>query len=244
MSDRPAGKTSISVVFRNSAQCRTCKMRRRTIFSQLDTDLLDEPGVKQMAYFEKDSVVIKSGDQQKYLYCIREGWCRMVYKDSEAKSSTLWYAGPGDVLGLSSICSGEKNSFSAIAIDHLAVCRISAEDFRLLLPKVKDLPLRVAEQLCGEIGRLEKRTDALHRRFVQKEMARIILHLFKKTDPRKGKKIPLSAFTEKIRAGKSEIKDCLTAFVLEKLIHREKGKISIADKDRLVLVAMNEEDWN
>src|SRR6185503_6711887 len=98
-------KTTISVVFRNHAKCKDCKVRRRTIFSQLNTDLLDKPNVKQLVYFEKKSVVLKSGDAQPYLYCIREGWCRMVYKDSKEKSSTLWYAGPGDVLGLSSICS-------------------------------------------------------------------------------------------------------------------------------------------
>jgi len=234
----------ITVIFRNNARCKDCKVRRRTIFSQLNTTLLDKPNVKQMAYFEKNSVVLKSGDRQQYLYCIREGWCRMVYKDAKEKSSTLWYAGPGDVLGLSSICSGEKNSFSAIAIEHLAVCRISAADFRQLLPEIKDLPLRVAEQLSGEIERLEKRTNALHRRFIQKETARIILHIFKKTDSKKGKKIPLALFIQKIKASRNEIKDSLTAFALEKLIRNEEGKIIITDKDRLMLVAMNDDEWN
>jgi CRP-like cAMP-binding protein len=242
--DCPNEKSTISVVFRSQAKCKDCKVRRRTIFSGLNTCLLDKPDVKQLAYFEKDSVVLKSGDVQPYLYCIREGWCRMVYQDAKEKSSTLWYAGPGDILGLSSICSGEKNSFSAIAIDHLSVCRISASGFRELLPEINDLPLRVAEQLSGEIERLEKRTSALHRRFIQKETARIILHIFKKTDLKRGKKISLSLFTQKIQASKNEIRDSLTAFVLEKLIRNEQGKITITDKDRLMLVAMNDEEWN
>lgn len=236
--------SQIKVVFRSQARCKDCKVRRRTIFSALDTGLLDQPRIKQPACFEKNSHVLKTGEDQPYLYCIREGWCRILYKDSKENFSTLWYAGPGDILGLSAICSGEKNSFSAIAIEGLAVCRISAEDFRELLVKMEDLPLRVAEYLSNEIERLEKRTSALRRRFIQKETARILLHLFKKSGPGKGKKISLSVFTQKIRASRVEIKESLMAFVLEKLICNTEGKISITDKDRLMLVAMNDEEWN
>ncbi|MDQ3109692.1 MAG: Crp/Fnr family transcriptional regulator [Bacteroidota bacterium] len=197
-----------------------------------------------MAYFERNSVILQSGDTQAHLYCIREGWCRIVYGDSKEKPSTLWYAGPGDLLGLSSICSGEKNSFSVVAIDNITACRISAADFQQLLPAVKGLSLRIAKQLSGEIERLEKRTSALHRRFIQKETARNILHILKKSGSAKGKKISLLSLARKIDASRNEIKDSLTAFVLNKLIRHEEGKITITDKDRLLLVAMNDDEWN
>lgn len=243
-SDCGTGEKTIKVIFRNHSKCKDCRIKRRTIFSGLNTTLLDKPDVKQLAYFEMNSVILQSGDTQPHLYCIREGWCRIVYGDVNEKSSTLWYAGPGDLLGLSSICSGEKNSFSVVAIDNVTACRVSATDFQQLLPKVKGLSLRVAKQLSGEIERLEKRTTALHRRFIQKETAKNLLHIFKKPGSVKGKKISLLSLARKINASKNEIKDSLTAFVLDKLIRHEEGKITITDKDRLLLVAMNEDEWN
>lgn len=235
---------TIKAIFQNHSKCKDCRIKRRTIFSGLNTTLFDKPSTKQLAYFEMNSVIIQPGNTQSHLYCIREGWCRIVYGNAGEKSSTLWYAGPGDLLGLSSICSGEKNSFSVIAIDNVTACRVSATYFQQLLPKVKGLPLRVAKQLSSEIERLEKRTAALHRRFIQKETAKNILNSFKKSDSGKGKKISLLLLAKKINASKNEIKDSLTAFVLDKLIRHEEGKIIITDKDRLLLVAMNEDEWD
>jgi CRP-like cAMP-binding protein len=160
------------------------------------------------------------------------------------KPSTLWYAGPGDLLGLSSVCTGEENSFSVVAIDNVVACRISDSDFKQLLPKVKDLSLRVAKQLSVEIERLEKRTTALHRKLIQKETARSILQIFKKTNYTKGEKISLPALARKINASRNEIKDSLRVFELDKLIIQKKGEITITDKDRLLLVAMNENSWD
>ncbi len=235
---------TIKVVFRNQSKCKNCRLKRRTIFSGLNTTLFDKPGVKQLSCFERNSVILQSGNTQPHLYCIREGWCRIVYGDVKEKPSTLWFAGPGDLLGLSSIYSGGKNSFSVIAVGHVTACRISAPDFQQLLPKVNGLSLRVAKQLSIEIERLEKRTTALHRRFIQKETAKNILHIFKKSDIALGKKISLLSLARKINVGKNEIKVSLTAFMLDKLIRQEEGKITITDKERLLLVAMNEDEWN
>lgn len=235
---------TIKVIFRNHAKCKDCSIKRRTVFAGLNTTLLDKPGMKQLVYFEKNSIILQSGNTQPFLYCIREGWCRVVYGEPNEKSATLWYAGPGDLLGLSPVCSGEKNSFSVITVDNVTACSISAADFQQLLPKVRGLSLRVAKQLSSEIERLEKRRNALHRKLIQKETAKNLLRIFKKTDHTKGKKISLLMLARKINAGKNEIKDSLTVFVLDKLIRYEKGKIILTDKDRLLLLTMNENEWD
>ena len=88
-SDCDGEEKTIKVIFRNHAKCKDCRIKRRTIFFGLNTTLLDKPNAKQLAYFERNSVILQSGDTQPHLYCIREGWCRIMFGDAKEKSSTL-----------------------------------------------------------------------------------------------------------------------------------------------------------
>src|ERR1041385_2601751 len=137
----PDVKCSLAVVFRNHARCNVCHVKRRTIFSGRDTHELDVADARQMVYMGKNSIVLKSGDVLPFLYCIRDGWCRVEVNDGREKSTTLWYAGPGDMLGLSAVCSGEKNAFTVTAIDNVVLCRIPAPVFQRVLSSVDGLSL-------------------------------------------------------------------------------------------------------
>jgi CRP/FNR family transcriptional regulator len=75
--------------------------------------------------YARGAILARQGDQAKYLYAIRTGALKRVYRDTEGNEQVVGFAFPGDVVGLDALGSS-RHQLDLVALETTAVCLISA----------------------------------------------------------------------------------------------------------------------
>lgn len=133
---------------RAGGSCRDCETRGETFFCDLTGDALRRlDAVRSAVEYAKGAVLFVEGQPARGVHVLCRGRVKLSACSGEARVLITGLAGPGDVLGLSAVVSGEPHEVTAEALDACRLAFVKREDFLRLLEEHSGAAVRATRQL-------------------------------------------------------------------------------------------------
>lgn len=162
----------------HSSSCATCGARVTSTFAGLsahEVDSLSEHKTCRM--YGRDAVIFSYGTDPLGVYCIHSGHVKLTRPISDVREQIVRLAGPGDLIGYASMISGERYTFTCVAVEDASVCFVPTS---LVMSMVRDnvqLALRVMRDLSQEVEDAERRVVEMAQKSVRERVAEALLVL-------------------------------------------------------------------
>lgn len=222
--------------------CGECSLRKISLFKKCSPELLDKlfPH-KEFKKFKKKEVIIHQGDSFFGVYCIQEGTVKVIKRRNKGKEFILWFAYPGDIVGLDAFISNENYSFSAVSTESVTACLIQEQDFGYLLKKEPAMTLRVMKDLSDKITFIEDRITSIARKKIREQFAELLISFAVKNKKNTIGSVQVDCTVNDmaniIGTTKNYLYKILSDFSHKNLVHRKDRKLIIKNLDKLFLVA-------
>ncbi|HNM16007.1 MAG TPA: Crp/Fnr family transcriptional regulator, partial [bacterium] len=196
--------------------------------------------------YKKGQVLFYEGNKPTGLFCVNKGKIKTYRINADGKEQIIRLAKEGDVLGYSSLISGDLYSSSAAVIEDAIICYIPRNVFLNLLDSNTTFSMKMIRLLSHDLKSSEDRVVNLAQNTVRERLAETLLMLeeFGGTE-NDGKTLRTSLSREEIAnivgtATETTIR-LLSEFRSDGLIELEGKRIKIVDRG-LLLKAANVED--
>lgn len=159
-------------------QCLQCPSRVTNIFCTLDrstTDLISQR--KTSREYRKKQVIFYESSPVTGVYCIQSGKVKVYKTGPEGKQHILFIGGPGDILGLESLFTGDQIPEAAEMIEDGVVCLIPREVMLDVIRKNSEMAMKILKILADQLVASEEERVDLAQSSVRERMARLLTHL-------------------------------------------------------------------
>jgi len=147
-----------------------------SIFSSLDSqqltkvaDLIIHKGYK------KGELLIFEGERMNSLFIINKGQTKAFRNTQDGREQILHLFSEGDFFGERNLLRDQVSNYSVEALEETHVCLIHKKDFQLLVREHPDIALKVMEELCRRLDRLENTVETMGTRTVEARVSSVLL---------------------------------------------------------------------
>ena len=226
--------------------CIQCSLREFSVFKDCPENLLNEVFThKSLKKFSKGEFLINRNDEFKGVFCIQQGVVKVCKMGNANKEFILWFARPGDIIGLDSFINNEDYSFSASAIDEVLVCFIPSVDFKFILNKDPAISIGLMKDLCVKINFIEDRITSISRKKIREQFAEMLISLSIKNKKTLENTIPVNYSVKDlaniIGTTKNYLYKILSDLSEQKVVSMQHRKLVIKDFDKLSHIAVGDE---
>lgn len=160
--------------------CRHCDNRgcanRVPIFAGLSQQELDQvTRLIVRKQYQKGEMIFMEGNRLAGLIIINAGQVKVFRYTSEGKEQILHLFSPGDFLGEKNLLKDRQATYYAQALTDVGLCLIYRDAFRQLLLRHPEIGLKVIEELCGRLERLEDAVQGLGTKSIESRISAVLL---------------------------------------------------------------------
>ncbi len=105
--------------------------------------------IKRIQYYPNRTVLFRQGEIPLGVFILRRGAVKLSITSSKGRAVILRIAGPGEMLGLSSVLTGEPCIATAEALEDSEVAYVDRDQFLLVLMSNPEAALSVALHACS-----------------------------------------------------------------------------------------------
>jgi len=189
--------------------------------------------------FSPGQAIIWEGEPCQAVYFIVQGVVRTRRVSLEGREHVLAYLGPGKSFNLVPALDGGPNVATVDALTDVTLYTTPCEHFRQIMRDHHEVALAALEQLAAEVRRLNDMVEDLALHTVRTRLARFLLtHASAELgEVAEGAKPSQRWTQEEIAAHIGTVREMvartLRAFSAAGLIHRERGRIVVVDREGL-----------
>jgi CRP/FNR family cyclic AMP-dependent transcriptional regulator len=223
--------------------CLSCKLREGRLFCDLPLEQVQElETLKFSSLYPRGAMLFVEGQTPRGVFVLCNTRVKLMTCSADGKTM-IRIAGPGEVIGLSSVISGKPYEATAEILDSGQVSFIRADDFLRYLRQHADVCLRIAQHLSndyqavnGQVRSLGLSTSAAEK------LARLILGWCDETgkETEQGMRLKLSFTHEEIAqmigASRETVTRLLGDFRQTEVIHLKGSNLVV--RNRVALEAM------
>ena len=181
--------------------------------------------------FSPGQMVILEGERCRAVYFVVRGLVRTRRMSLEGREQVLAYLGPGKSFNLVPAFDGGPNLATVDALTEATLYTIPCERFRQIMRDHHGVALAVLEQLAAEVRRLSDMVEDLALYTVRTRLARFLLSHAEDAQP--PKRWTQEEIAARIGTVREMVARTLRAFTAAGLIHRERGRIVVVDREGL-----------
>ena len=228
-----------------NCNCAECWLKDFSVFKNCTDEVLDEVSIhKKSSEFSKGELLINENEEFKGVFCIRQGVVKIFTGRKKNKEFILWFARPGDLIGLDSFINNENYSFYAVAIDDVKTCFIPATDFKTIITKGPAISIGLMKDLCDKINFIEDRISSISQKKIREQFAEVLLSLSMKNktvaDGDVDVDFSIKELADIIGTTKNYLNKILSEFSEQKVVALNNKKLVIKDLNKLSLIAIGE----
>lgn len=160
--------------------CHSCHHKlcaqRVSIFSTLDSQqLLKITDLIIHKEYKKGELLIMEGEAMDSLVILNEGQVKAFRTTQDGREQILHIFSEGDFFGERNLLRDYASTYSIEALEEVHVCLIHKREFQLLIKEYPDIALRIMEELCERLDRLENTVEAMGTRPVEARVSSVLL---------------------------------------------------------------------
>lgn len=111
------------------------------------------------------------------IYFVITGKAKIIKNDNQPAQTILYFAEPGDVLGMHAVINEHDFTSSAVAMVNTIVCFIPAKEFRVLISLNNKYKLDVMQLLCSNIDLIENTISSRQDKSTSERFAEVLVLL-------------------------------------------------------------------
>jgi len=124
------GQLKTVIDFHTLQHCDYCRMQEHALVNRLTPQLRKElNAISFRISVPAGSTIFNEGDGAGEMQILRKGNVKVAMTSEEGRTIILYIAGPGELLGLSSVISGTPRKVTAIAVEPCELDLIPKEEF-------------------------------------------------------------------------------------------------------------------
>lgn len=176
-------------------------------------------------------MIIWEGEEDASVLFVLEGVVRAFHVNPDGREQTVNRLGPGDAFNLpQAFASDHRAPLSAVAVGAVRLLAIAGADFRRVVVTTPELAEAILRELSDRLRYLVSLTYDLSLRSVRGRLARFLLTQASSSSPGRWTHEQIAAQIGTVR---EVVSRTMLAFVKEGLICLERGRVVIADAERL-----------
>ena len=109
------------------------------------------------------------------LFIINKGQTKAFRNTQEGREQILHLFSEGDFFGERNLLRDQVSNYSVEALEETHVCLIHKHDFQMLVRNHPDIALKVMEELCRRLDRLENTVETMGTRTVEARVSSVLL---------------------------------------------------------------------
>lgn len=222
--------------------CDECMSEINSVFTKLLPDEIQYINErKRCAKYEKGMIMYDEGNRTNGFYCISKGIVKVYKTGVEGKEQIIRFAKKGEIIGYTSILSGEASSTSAKVLEESRICFIYTSDLYYLLKKNAEFGIELLQLACTELTEANDYITDIAQKSVRERLAEVLVSLKKNFGLNEDGVLQIYLTREELAnligtATESVIR-LLSEFKQDKLIELQGRKIKILDEIRLTRIA-------
>ncbi|HHW21651.1 MAG TPA: Crp/Fnr family transcriptional regulator [Clostridiaceae bacterium] len=160
--------------------CDSCRnklcAKQISIFSSLDGQQLTKiADLIIHKCYKKGELLILEGETMNSLFIINKGQTKAFRNTQDGREQILHLFSEGDFFGERNLLRDQVSNYSVEALEETHVCLIHKHDFQLLVREHPDIALKVMEELCRRLDRLENTVETMGTRTVEARVSSVLL---------------------------------------------------------------------
>lgn len=128
-------------------------------------------------HFQKNAVVLASGDKADSLYIILAGSVKVSVADEEGREVILTILGPGEFFGEMALIDENPRSANIVTMEPCDVMVVGGDDFRNCLSHNSDLAMQIMRGLVRRLRDADHRIESLALVNVYGRVAQVLVQL-------------------------------------------------------------------
>ena len=134
-----AGAENTMIEFHSLQHCQACRMQDHLLLQKLTPALRKELNAACFRVtLPAGSTIFYEGDEGNGVFILRKGRAKVTMNSEEGRTVILYLAAPGELLGLSSVISGDPRQVAAVALEPCELDLIRREAFMDFLNRHED----------------------------------------------------------------------------------------------------------
>lgn len=146
--------------------------------------------------YAKGELLVIEGASQDNLVIVNSGRVKAFRDTLEGKEQILHIFSQGDFFGESNLLKNQRASYNVEALEETNICMINKNDFQNLLKEYPNISLKIMEELCSRLDRLESTIETMGTKNVEVRINKVLLEFAQKYGQRHPKgilvELPLS----------------------------------------------------
>jgi len=169
---------------RERPECSSCKVFKKSYFSTLENDDLENLKYEKSASFYKTGQIVYQEDSRAMgVYCLNSGKIKLYKADNEGREQIVRFVTSGELFGYSSITGSRYHLVTAEAVEDSMVCFINANLFSELTTRYPEILKTLLNVLGTMLNDAEDRMISLARKPVRERLAETLLNLCRQFHP-------------------------------------------------------------
>lgn len=207
-------------------------LRQIPFFARLGDDaLLEIASHIHERTFSPGQMVILEGNPCQAVYFVARGVVRIHRSSLEGREHVLAYPGPGESFNLVPALDGRPNLATVDALTKATLYTIPCQRFHQIMCDHHEVALAVLEHLAAEVRRLSDMVEGLALHTVRTRLARFLLVQAER--PQSSRHWTQEEIATSIGTVREMVGRTLRVFAAAGLIHRQRGRIVVVDREGL-----------
>lgn len=125
--------------------------------------------------YKKGELIIMEGTKLESMIIINTGKVKAYRNTSEGKEHILYIFSEGDFFGEKNLLLNQEATYNAEALEETGICTIQRKAFQDLIIEYPELGLKVMEELCSRLIRLENTVESMGTKSVETRINQVLL---------------------------------------------------------------------
>jgi CRP/FNR family transcriptional regulator len=169
--------------------CVTCRLRDQGICGALvgksspESRSLEQRSWQDFERININDIIVKRGDESKYVYVLCEGWAFRFFRTREGQKQILNFLLPGDLVSAVSVFEN-RLGYSVQALTEVQLSRFSRAQIRARLATNPAVLEEVGKSWVTEHCRADELLTVLGQRSAEQRISYLFLHLMERISTR------------------------------------------------------------
>lgn len=209
---------------------------RVPVFSTLDAKELESiTSLIIGKQYSKGELIILEGEKLESLIIINHGRVKAFKDTYDGKEQILYIFSEGDFFGEKNLLTQQNATYSVEALEDTSTCMINKKDFQQLVREYPDIGLKIINELCDRLDRLENTIKNMGTKDVEVRVNAVLLEFIRKYGKNHKKgiliELPLS------REGIANYVGIARETVSRKLSHlQDSGIIEVVGNKKIIIL--------
>jgi len=155
--------------------------KRIPIFTNLDQEEINRViSLIVRRRYAKGELIIMQGERLEGLIIISQGQVKVFRNSNEGREHILYFFSEGDFFGEKNLIRNQAATYSVEALEDTSICMIRKSDFQKLLENYPSISIKILEELCSRMDRLESIIENMGAKNVEERVSSVLLEFAEK----------------------------------------------------------------